>query len=274
MLARGMVAHPKAATVIAAPVSPTVQVLVASRDLDVGERLSPELVTWKEWPVDGLNSAYISKTAAGAPQGDTGAKVVHAVENKAGAVKAALLGDGAVDALTDSVVRVAFTTGEPIVVAKIVRPTDSGVMAVSLTPGMRAMTVPLTPETGAGGFIQPGDHVDVVQTRRLDGEGQNNAWAASTVMANVRVIAIDAVTKPDPKSPTTAGATATLEVTPPQAEAIILARAQGSLTLILRSYADASGPAVQGAMHRAAMEVPIVRVFRPGGAVEQVKVAR
>ena len=276
MLARAMVAKPKAVTVIAAPVAaPTVQVLVATRDLAAGERLSKELLQWRAWPVDGLNAAYISKGAGPAPSADARVKIAQDVSKKAGDVKTALLGDNAIEALTDSVVRMPFTAGEPIVATKLVRPTDSGVMAVSLGAGMRAMSIPLSPESGAAGFIQPGDHVDVVQTRKVEIEGQGSQWAAATVMKNVRVIAIDASTKPDAKAAVTPGSTATLEVSPEQAENIVLARVQGELTLVLRSYADATGPTVEGAMHRASAEaVPIVRVFRPGGQIEQVKVAR
>lgn len=275
MLARGMVAKPKAVTVVAAPApAPTVQVLVAARDLAPGERIGKGMLKWMDWPVGGLNPAYISKGAGPAPSPDPKTKIAQDVQKKAGAVTTALLGDNAMEALNDSVIRMPFTAGEPIVATKLVRPTDSGVMAVSLAAGMRAMSIPLSPESGAAGFIQPGDHVDVVQTRKVEVEGQPPQWTASTVMKNVRVIAIDAATKPDAKAAVTPGTTATLEVSPEQAEAIVLSRVQGELTLVLRSYADASGPTVEGAVHRAAAEqVPVVRVFRPG-QIEQVKVAR
>ncbi len=276
MMARGMVAgKPKAVTVIAAPEKPTALVLVAKHDLALGDRMTSDMVEWKAWPIDGLSPTYISKGGVAAPPADANAKLVDDAAKKAGDVKTALLGDAAKEAITGSVVRVPFLAGEPISTAKLVRSGDSGVMAVALTPGMRAMSVPLSPETGAGGFIQPGDHVDVVQTRKMDIADQGAQWVANTVMKNVKVIAVDASTKPDSKVATTQGMTATLEVSPDQAEAIVLARVQGELTLVLRSYADASGPTVEGEMHRAeAAAPPVVRVFRAGAPAEDVRVAR
>ncbi|CAN5158122.1 Flp pilus assembly protein CpaB [soil metagenome] len=276
MMARGMVAgKPKTVTVIAAPEKPTAQVLVARHDLAMGDRITPDMLEWKAWPIDGLSPTYISKGAPPAPPADPKAKLAEEAVNKAGDVKTALLGDAAKEAITGSVVRAPFLAGEPINTAKLVKSADGGVMAVALTPGMRAMSVPLSPETGAGGFIQPGDHVDVVQTRKMDIAEQGAQWVANTVMKNVKVIAVDASTKADSKIATTQGMTATLEVSPDQAEAIVLARVQGELTLVLRSYADASGPTVEGQMHRAeAITPPVVRVFRACAPAEDVRVAR
>jgi pilus assembly protein CpaB len=262
--------------VIQAPVKPSAQVLVAKRDLAMGDRLTRDMVEWRDWPAEGVNPAYISKGSPSAPPAaDAKAKLVVDAAKKASDVKSALLGDSAVEALEGSVVRVAMLAGEPIAQSKLVRSNASGIMAVALAPGMRAMSVPLSPETGAGGFIQPGDHVDVVQTRKMDINGQGTQWVAATVMKNVKVIAVDASTKADSAKASTAAANATLEVSPEQAEAIVLARVQGDLTLVLRSYADASGPTVEGAMKRAeAITVPVVRVFRSGSPAEDVKVAR
>jgi pilus assembly protein CpaB len=276
-VARGMVAQkPKAVTVIAAPPKPTAQVLVAAHDLAVGDRVTADMLIWREWPVEGLNPAYISKNALpAAPAGDKVKIVETEAQKKVGDAKVALVGDAAKTALEGSVVRTAMLAGEPVATTKLVRGGDSGVMAVALTPGSRAMSVPLSAETGAAGFIQPGDHVDVVQTRKVDVEGKGAEWVANTVMKNVRVIAIDSSTKADSKAPVNAGATATLEVSPDQAEAIVLARVQGELTLVLRSYADAAGPTVEGVVHRAeAEQVPVVRVFRAGPQPDQIKVAR
>lgn len=276
-VARGMVApkQPKAVTVLAAP-KLTAQVLVAAHDLAVGDRLTPEMVVWRAWPVEGLNPAFISKGGPPPPPADDKVKVAESVAAaRAGDLKVALMGDAAKSAVEGSVVRTAMLAGEPIVATKLVHGGDSGVLAVSLQPGMRAMSVPVTPETGAAGFIQPGDHVDVVQTRKVDIEGKGADWAAGTVMKNVRVIAIDASTKADSKTPVSAGATATLEVSPEQAQAIVLAKVQGQLTLVLRSYADAAGPTVEGELHRPeAEQLPVVRVFRTGGQPDQIKVSR
>jgi pilus assembly protein CpaB len=176
-------------------------------------------------------------------------------------------------AMLGSVVRETIYAGEPIVQRKLVHPGAAGVMAISLEPGMRAMAVPLSAESAAGGFILPGDHVDVVQARQVEGAAVKTV-VTTTIMRNVRILAIDQATSADPKNAAVIGATATLEVTPPQADALLQAKSQGELTLLLRSYADSDGPAI---ISQAAREVappnPSVRVFRNGQASE-VMVAR
>ena len=116
----------------------------------------------------------------------------------------------------------------------------------------------------------PGDHVDVVQVRKLDG----GVVTSTTVMKNVRVLAIDQSTATSNKG-STLGATATLEVAPEQDENLVLARAQGELTLVLRSYADVGGPTIDGMMKKAQALIssPVVRVYR-NAAPTEVKVAR
>ena len=67
-----------------------------------------------------------------------------------------------------AIVRQPITANEPLLAAKVVRAGASGVMAVTLDTGMRAVALPLTAENAAGGFILPGDHVDVLLTRQAD----------------------------------------------------------------------------------------------------------
>ena len=94
-----------------------------------------------------------------------------------------------------------------------------------------------------------------------------------TVMRNVRVMAIDQSNKADPRAMTQQGATATLELSPAQAEDVVLARAQGELTLVLRSYADAAGGTSTGDIQRSPADGSVVRVFRTGDESD-VKVVR
>jgi pilus assembly protein CpaB len=130
------------------------------------------------------------------------------------------------------------------------------------------MASPLSPESSAGGFVLPGDHVDVIQTRKLEG----NQVMSATVLKNVKVLAIDQNTSQPAKTGAALGATATLEVAPDQAEVLIRARAQGDLYLILRSYADTSGPAVLGGRSGGG-NADVVKVYRNASATE-VRVAR
>lgn len=272
-LARGLASPPKSPPVAVAPpppATPTVQVLVAKRELAVGDRLDAQNLAWQAWPKDAVAEGYVTD-GSGAHLAPVDAKG-KAIAAAGGAAEAAAKVVGATDASMagwyGAVVREPISAKEPIVARKVVKAGTGGVLAVTLEPGMRAMSVPLTAESAAGGFILPGDHVDVVQIRKTVTGAQ-----AATVMRNVRVLAIDQNTRADAKTTAQIGTNATIELSPAQAEDMVLARAQGELTLVLRSYADAAGPARTGEIERVAAEEPIVRVFRDGQET-QVKVSR
>jgi pilus assembly protein CpaB len=258
------------------------RVLVAARDIPVGKRLDAQDMQWKDWPIDGLNPAYITDgsvplpAAAPAPEAEAENQVEGAVETVTRAVNA-VAGTGAQADFVGAVVREGFVAGEPIVTRKIVRSCDSGFLAAYLEPGMRAMAIPVSVETAAGGFILPGDRVDVIVTRELrnnnnqeGGGGQQHT--TTTVMQNVKVLAIDQTSQAGDDAQTVVGATATLEVSPGDAEVLSLGRAEGELSLVLRSYADAAGPSGRtGRMASGGGESRVVRVHR-GDQVQTVVV--
>ena len=278
---RGMASARRAQpVVIAAPVvaHPTVQVLVASRDLQVGEKIGPEDMAWQTWPADALNPAFITDgPPTTAPTGQLAGKI----DQAASAVKTAMNNpaQGAGASLVASIVRERILAKEPILRSKLVHPGAGGVMAVTLDPGMRAVALPLTAESAAGGFILPGDHVDVMLTRSLDsaqspgGGASAQTHSTSTVMRNVRVLAIDQNIGAPKAASAEIGATATVECTPDQAEYLVQAKASGTLTLMLRSYADAAGGAEIGGPRHAGAD-RIVRVFRANGAASAVTVSQ
>ena len=191
------------ATAAAVPARPMAKVLVAAKDLQPGQRLTESDLAWKDWPVDEVNPAFITDGStpvaaveaapADIPPEGAVASVTRAAANLAnGGAKADYVG---------SVVREPILAGEPIVSRKIVRAGDSGYMAAYLEPGMRAMAIRVTVETAAGGFILPGDRVDVLLTRETNlanmgaQEGDSSKFASSTVMQNIKVLAIDQSTR-------------------------------------------------------------------------------
>ncbi len=96
--------------------------------------------------------------------------------------------------LAGKIARVPFVAGEPIREAKLVNAKGSGFMAAILPTGMRAVSTQISPETGAGGFILPNDHVDVILTRRdrdADKATGGEVHTSETVLSNIRVLAID-----------------------------------------------------------------------------------
>src|SRR2546425_4214108 len=114
-------------------------------------------------------------------------------------------------------------------------------MAAILPTGMRAVSTEISPETGAGGFILPNDRVDVILSRRpKDADRKADAEPASseTILTNVRVLAIDQTVEEKNGQRVVVGKTATLEVSPRQAETLALSRQLGTLSLALRSLVD------------------------------------
>ncbi|HVV81189.1 MAG TPA: Flp pilus assembly protein CpaB [Pseudolabrys sp.] len=189
----------------------TVDVLVAKNDIPMGHTLAPGDMQWQGWPPE---------------------------TNIANAIKKKDRPD-AMETLSGNIARLPFVAGEPIREAKLVNAKGSGFMAAILPSGMRAVSTQISPETGAGGFILPNDHVDVILTKK-DNDKNGDGQTSETVLTNVRVLAIDQNIEEKNGQKVVVGKTATLELSPSQAETLALAQRVGTLALALRSIADAS----------------------------------
>jgi pilus assembly protein CpaB len=109
-------------------------------------------------------------------------------------------------------------------------------MSATLTPGMRAVSIAVSVASLAGGFIQPNDRVDLVLTSQTADGGKK--FRATTILRNVRVLAVDQVFSDKNQKPVSDVKTATLELTPQQAERVTRAQASGVLSLSLRSLVE------------------------------------
>jgi pilus assembly protein CpaB len=271
LLLRNMATKPKApAPVVAAAApaaKPMARVLTAARDLDIGARLTPADMTWTEWPVESLNPAYITDGATPAPKA---AGAEGAAEKASTAAKDLVTGGGeAMQALAGSTVKEPILKGEPILPRKIVKGGQGGYMAVVLSPGMRAMSVPVNAETGAGGFVQPGDRVDLIESHQDSQKKGGQGYDTTVVVSNVRVLAVDQNTDPAKNGKSIVGATVTLEIPAPTVGTVAEARARGGIMLALRSYADMAG----GAGNGSAYGTGAIRVFK-AGQMNEVTVSR
>ncbi|MEJ2458422.1 MAG: Flp pilus assembly protein CpaB, partial [Novosphingobium sp.] len=149
-------------------------------------------------------------------------------------------GEADMSKLLGTVVRHPVTAGEPVTQGSLVSPGDRGFLAAALGPGMRAVTIPVSAKTGVGGFVFPGDHVDLVLTQAVRGQGEA-LRTAETILRNLRVLATDQTTDNDVvdgKTVVRAFRTVTLEVTPRIAEKVAVAQEIGTISLSLRSIAD------------------------------------
>jgi pilus assembly protein CpaB len=125
---------------------------------------------------------------------------------------------------------------EPVLKTKITRPGQRGSLSVILEEGKRAVTVRVDDVRGVAGFILAGDFVDVVLISE-DPAFQREGYS-DILLHHVKVLAIDQLVAEPPEQPTIPKAV-TLEVTPEQAQRILLASNVGKLSLILRQPADA-----------------------------------
>lgn len=187
------------------------EVLVADLDLPAGIFVKPQHLRWQRWPTDDVPETYVLK------------------------------GERSKDEMIGAVVRRGVGVGEPVTDGAVVKPGDRGFLAAVLNPGMRAVSVPITPTSGNSGLIFPGDRIDLILTQTLiTGDGEGSARRVSeTVLKNIRIIAMGAETGDDAEAgkANEKAKTATLEVTPHQAETVALLTELGKLSLSLRSLA-------------------------------------
>jgi pilus assembly protein CpaB len=203
----------------AAPKADTVDVLVAKSDIGTGQTVSPSEMQWQPWPTSAATGNFIRRK----DQPD------------------------ALEKLSGQIARVPFVAGEPIREAKLIKANGSGFMAAILPSGMRAVSTEISPETGAGGFILPNDHVDVLLSKREknpDSKGQDIV-SSEIILTNVRVLAIDQAPKEKDGQNAVVGKTVTLELKPEQAETLARSRQSGTLSLALRSIADVNAPEIR-----------------------------
>ena len=269
--AMGSSSNAPVAPAAAAPVEQRAmtRILVAAKDIQPGKRLTDADMAWKDWPADEIDPSFIiDASAPSVPKDATPEKKVEGAVETVARVANEAAGKGLKSDYLGSVVRETILAGEPIVGRKIVRAGDSGYLAAYLEPGMRAMAIGVTVETAAGGFILPGDRVDVVLSRENEARGDNAPgpkFSVTTVMRNLKVLAIDQQTRAGDDAQAVVGATATLEVGPQDAEALALAKAEGDLSLVLRSYADNAGPSGRTGRIAAPAAAPrAVKVYRGG----------
>src|SRR6187200_640093 len=199
------------AATAAAPEPEGPKVLVAKRALPVGTIITADAIGYQLWPKEMVQDAYF------------------------------IDGEADMSRLLGTVVRNPITAGEPVTQGSLVSPGDRGFLAAALSPGMRAITVPVSAKTGVGGFVFPGDRVDMLLTQTVEGE-DSSLKATETILRNLRVLATDqsteTTTTPDGKTVVRAFRTVTVEVTPRIAEKISVAQTIGTLSFSLRSIAD------------------------------------
>lgn len=192
-----------------APAKETIhEVLVADVTLPAGVFVKQQQLRWQRWPTDDVPPSYFLREQRSE------------------------------ESLLGAVVRRGIAAGEPITDGNLVKPGERGFLAAVLEPGMRAVSVPITAISGNAGLIFPGDRVDLILTQSI-GDDDVTRRVSETVLNDIRVIAMGVATNDEPSEGDSneKARTATLEVTPRQAEEVTLITELGKLSLSLRSLA-------------------------------------
>jgi pilus assembly protein CpaB len=189
----------------------TTKVAVAAIPLAFGTDITPDKVKFVDYPTASLPPGSFVNAAQLLPQGKQ---------------RFALMPIG---------------INEPVLASKITAEGQGASLAALLPDGMRAATVRIDDVSGVAGFIQPNDSVDVLITRTPQG---GTAQLTDVLLQNARVIAIDQEAKNSDGTPKLAH-TATLEVTPLDAQKLALSQLAGSLSLVLRKPGEQNNPVVE-----------------------------
>lgn len=183
--------------------APKTYVIVAAKPLKFGDKLAPALLKAQPWPGTLPDNAYANATD--------------------------VVGDGNRTALRD------IKEGEVILATAITGGAGRLASSTLLGPDMRAVSLPVSETSGAGGFLAPGDRVDVLLTRKFD----DDVAYAGLVVQGARVLAVGQTSDTSTSEPTIVKS-ATVEVTPAEAQKIALAQTVGDIHLALRATGDES----------------------------------
>lgn len=187
-------------------VSTAGQVVVARLDVDLGTRLTSEMVKTIPWP-----SGNVPAGAMSDPQ-----------------------------ALDGRVLKVSVQRDEPLLESKLAPLGTKGGLSAVVAEGKRAITVRVNDVIGVAGFALPGNYVDILVNTTDDTRGNaanKDQTISKTVLEQILVLAVAQEATRDDMKPKVVNAV-TLEVTPEQAEKLDLARSVGSLSLVLRNQVD------------------------------------
>jgi pilus assembly protein CpaB len=223
-------------------------VVVAAKPLRFGNEVTADALREVSWPEGSLTSGTFAKISD-------------------------IVGAGKRVALS------AIEPDEPVLNSKITGPGQRATLSAMIRDGLKAVTVRVNDVEGVGGFVLPGDHVDVSLTRQIDKENATS----EVVLQNVRVLGIDQFADERMDKPSVVKAV-TLEVDVVGAQKLSLAASVGTLSLMLRkageaesqysrriTLGDLSGPSTPVAKERKNSSMATVAVRR-GAAREEYSV--
>jgi pilus assembly protein CpaB len=194
------------------------RIVVADADVNLGQRLTPDMLKLAEWPKDSLPKGAYNDPAK----------------------------------LTGRVLKSSILRGDPISEAKLAPAGTLGGLSALITEGKRAITVRVNDVIGVAGFALPGNYVDIIvstQKELAPADKGRDQSISKIVLERILVLAVAQEVGRDETKPRVVNAV-TLEVTPEQAENLDLARSVGTLSLALRNQVDPQDARTDGATKR------------------------
>ena len=193
------------------------KVVVAAIDVDLGQKLTPEMMKLADWPSGSVPTGSSSD----------------------------------IKTLDTRVLKTSIQRGEPILESKLAPLGTKGGLSAVVEEGKRAMTVRVNDVIGVAGFALPGNFVDILVNTNDDTRASSNAnnkdrTISKIVLERILVLAVAQEASRDETKPKVVNAV-TLEVTPDQAERLDLARSVGTLSLVLRNQIDPKAADTEGA---------------------------
>lgn len=215
-------------------VTKSAQVLVARKDIALGDVIGQDGLRWQDWPETALNKEFIQRKTR----------------------------PNALTEVSGAIARAPLLSGEPVTANKVVKLGEGGVLSAILPSGMRAISTRIKEETGAGRMILPNDRVDVILVVRKRNKAGGEEFSTEILFENIRVLAIGQMIEARDGRKLAEGNTATLELSPGQAETLAAANARGEITFALRSIADIQGGDKVSDMNKMDTSVRVLRYGR------------
>lgn len=210
----------------------TQQIIVASKDLDLGTALDASMLEAVRWPASSIPPGSIND----------------------------------IRALDSRVVRVSLQRGEPVLEGKLTPVGTTAGLSAVIGDGKRAITVKVNEVVGVAGFALPGNYVDVLVNVRDD----RDSAVSKIILEHILVLAVAQEKNRDETKPKVVNAV-TLEATPEQAEKLDLARSVGTLSLVLRNQIDQDAVQTNGVRKADLMHQSSPRVTAQSTVVQPVR---
>ncbi|HEY5799343.1 MAG TPA: Flp pilus assembly protein CpaB [Burkholderiaceae bacterium] len=215
----------------AQPATSVKRIAVAGGDVDIGQRLSPDVIVLAEWPSGSIPPGAFTTPAS----------------------------------LAGRVAKNNLVRGEPVTEGKLAPAGASGGLSAVIAEGKRAITVRVNDVIGVAGFALPGNFVDIIVNTKRDANTPDSVEQdiSKIVLERILVLAVAQEVGRDDTKPRLVNAV-TLEVTPEQAEKLDLARSVGSLSLVLRNQVDPQPGITQGATKNSMLgSAPVLVIKSP-----------